>query len=382
MDADRQLQVYGLPEARFQWREREKALQKLVSYLRCEEIGDQGINLEQRHIIGAHHTWNKDGQKVTILTVDSKETKGDIRRAATEAKRWGAKSHTVFLRDTISETPTQRRSRSSSNEDRSSSKRQKTEEKETPRSPRSSRSPRPSRSKTEKDHRNRTEGRPEEPQTKKTAKTDELERLKLQRLEARRAKIERQDRDDKAIQEEINRQGKRQRELERVNPKATIQTFKALNENENKNRDDWRPKHTKTDQEPTKRDTIPPVESETESETQEGGTQMEESDAGSSSGESIELKNPETLDSDYEYKVEDEEEIETEGEEVEDDEEEIAESSPERRVILRNPRTASQKRNKRRRLQRKHKRDREIAQTEEDEQDTIVPRNKESNQRR
>ena len=37
---------------------------------------------------------------------------------------------------------------------------------------------------------------------------------------------------------------------------------------------------------------------------------MEESDAGSSSGESIELKNPETLDSDYEYKVEDEEEIE------------------------------------------------------------------------
>ena len=104
---------------------------------------------------------------------------------------------------------------------------------------------------------------------------------------------------------------------------------------------------------------------------------MEESDAGSSPGESVELN------SDYEYRVEDEEEMETEGEEGEgEEEEEIVESSPERRVILRNHKTATQKRRLRRTRQRKHKRDREIAQTEEDEQDTIVSRNKRSDQRR
>ena len=125
------------------------------------------------------------------------------------------------------------------------------------------------------------------------------------------------------------------------------------------------------------------MESENESETQEGGTQAEESDAGSVSGESIEVKYPDTSDSDYEYQDGDEEELETEGEEEEGEEEEIEdghlESSPERRVTPRNPKTEA--RNKRRRLQRKLKRDQEINQSDEDDLDTKVPRNKKNYRR-
>ena len=63
------------------------------------------------------------------------------------------------------------------------------------------------------------------------------------------------------------------------------------------------------------------------------------------------------------------------------EEEEIAESSPERRVTLRN-KTKTQKRKLRRTRQKKHIRERKNAQAEEDEQDTIVSRNKRSYQRR
>ena len=67
-----------------------------------------------------------------------------------------------------------------------------------------------------------------------TTESEKLEKIKLDRLEARRAKLEHQDREDRATQEQINKQGKRQKESERVTPKATIQTFQALNEKENK----------------------------------------------------------------------------------------------------------------------------------------------------
>ena len=138
VDVDCQLLVYGLPESRFQWRDRERALQKLVTNLSSEEIGDHGINLEQKHIIGAYHTSNKDGQMITRLTVDSNETKENIRRAALQAKRWGAAGrHTVFLRDTLPENPAQKRGRSSSNEDTKTPKKRRTEDEETPRSSRS-----------------------------------------------------------------------------------------------------------------------------------------------------------------------------------------------------------------------------------------------------
>ena len=285
VDVDRQLLVYGLPESRFQWRDRERALNKLVTNLSSEEIGDQGITLEQKHIIGAYHTSNKDKQMITRLTVETKETKENIRRAALHLKRWGAAGrHTVFLRDTLPEKSAQKRGRSSSNEDTKMPKKRRTEDEETPRL---------SRSNKEKSHpRSRPEGRPEETQTKMTTESEELEKIRLKRLEARRAKLKHQEREDRATQELINKQGKRQKESERVTPKATIQTFQALNENENKNKDDWRPQPTKMDKEPAKQEAALLVESEIEPETQEGGTQAEESDVGSDSGESIEVKYP------------------------------------------------------------------------------------------
>ena len=100
---------------------------------------------------------------------------------------------------------------------------------------------------------------------------EELEKIRLERLEARRAKLEHQEREDRETQELINKQGQRQKESERVTPKATIQTFQALNENENKNKDDWRSPPTKMDKEPAKQVAAPLVESETEPKTQGGG---------------------------------------------------------------------------------------------------------------
>ena len=132
------------------------------------------------------------------------------------------------------------------------------------------------------------------------------------------------------------------------------------------------------DKEPAKQEAALLVESENESETQEGGIQAEESDVGSDSGESIEVKYPDTSESDYEYQDGEKEELESEGEEEGGEEEEIEdgylESSPERRVTRRNPKTEA--RNKRRRLQRKLMREQETNLSDEDDLDTKVPRNK------
>ena len=201
---------------------------------------------------------------ITRLTVDTKETKENIRRAALHAKRWGAAGrHTVFLRDTLPEKTAQKRGRSSSNEDTKTPKKRRTDDEETPRS---------SRSKKDKSHlRSRLDGWPEDTQAKVTSEKEELEKIRLERLEARRAKLEHQEREDRETQELINKQGQRQKESERVTPKATIQTFQALNENENKNKDDWRSPPTKMDKEPAKQVAAPLVESETEPKTQGGG---------------------------------------------------------------------------------------------------------------
>ena len=76
---------------------------------------------------------------------------------------------------------------------------------------------------------------------------EDLEKIKLERLEARRAKLAHQEREDRETQELINKQGQRHKESKtsvpenkkKDAPKATIQTFQALNENENVNKDDW-----------------------------------------------------------------------------------------------------------------------------------------------
>ena len=390
---DHQLLVYGLPDS---GNNQERALNKLITNLSSEAIGDHGITLEQEHIIGAYHieqSSNKDKQMITRLTVDTKETKENIRKAAVYARRWGAAGrHTVFLRDTLPEKAAQKRGRSSSNEDTKTPKKRRTDDEETPRS---------SRSKKEKSHpRSRLDGWPEETQAKVTSDREELEKIRLECLEARRVKLKHQEREDRETQELINKQGQRQKESktsapenkEKVAPKATIQTFLALNENENENKDDWRSPPTKKDKEPPKQEAVPLVESETEPETQGGGAnQAEDSDVGSDSGESIEVKitrheyeeDLEMPESNYEYRGGEKEELETEGEgEEEEVEDGYVEPSPERRVILRNSKTTA--RNRRRRRQRKLMRDQEpilSVDEEEDDQDTKVPRNKKNYRR-
>ena len=113
-----------------------------------------------------------------------------------------------------------------------------------------------------------------------------------------------QARTPRKTQELINKQGQRLKESKtsvpenrkKEAPKAIIQTFQALNENENVNKDDWRSPPTKKDtkqwnhdEEPATQETVPLVESETKTETQGGATHAEETDAGSESGESIEV---------------------------------------------------------------------------------------------
>ena len=130
--------MHGLPDGGTSGNNQERALNKLITNLGREAIGDHGITLDQEHIIGAYHieqSSNKDKPMITRLTVDTKETKEKIRKAAEYARRWGsAGGHTVFLRDTLPEKAAQKRGRSSSNEDTRTPKKQRTDGEETPRS--------------------------------------------------------------------------------------------------------------------------------------------------------------------------------------------------------------------------------------------------------
>ena len=138
-----QLLVHGLPGEFLESTTggpQERALNKLLTNLGKEAIGDRGITLEQEHIIGAHPiepSSNSDKSPITRLTVDSRETKEKIRKAAEITRRWGsAGGHTVFLRDIPPEKAAQKRKRTSSNEDTKTPKKSKTEVEETPRSSR------------------------------------------------------------------------------------------------------------------------------------------------------------------------------------------------------------------------------------------------------
>ena len=116
-----QLLVHGLPSEFLESTPggpQEKALNTLLTTL--------GIILEQEHIVGAHPinpSSSSDKSPVTRLTVNSRETKDKIRKAAEATRRWGsAGGHTVFLRDTV------KRKRTSSNEDPRTPKKTKLEE--------------------------------------------------------------------------------------------------------------------------------------------------------------------------------------------------------------------------------------------------------------
>ena len=193
----------------------ERALNKLLINLGKEEIGDRGITLQQEQIIGAHPikpSSSSDKSPITRLTVDSRETKEKIRKAAKITKRWGsAGGHTVFLRDIPPEKVAQKRKRTpSSNEDTKMPKKHKPEGKETQRSSRSKKEegiPRrrilDERPETKWEERNRTAGAA---QAKLDSEKAASEKLRLEQLEARRTKLAHQDWE---TQDLINKQGQR-----------------------------------------------------------------------------------------------------------------------------------------------------------------------------
>ena len=338
-------------------------------------LGEHGINIEQDNIVGAHPiepSPNGDKSLVTRITLDSRETKTNIRRAAEKAERWGSKTHAVFFRDIPpnkglppnGDLPPnngpQKRKRTSSDEDTKTPKkskhdRGKRDKKETPKS--SKRSEEPSRrrlvpygTETRKEERARTVAQAQ-------AELDAAEREKIkihtERLELRRAKLARQEKEDRETQEQINRQcnigqcSHSKPQQTKTRPREIIQTFRAINENENP---------------PNTQETEPPMEQGNEPEDQGRVVYSEESE------ESIEVAPKNETDeeiklSDSESEVEvlrgeeQEQEIELEYEPSED--EEFQEQSPEREVFYKTSKPSTASRNKRRRQKRKLARDQE-----------------------
>ena len=99
-----QLLVHGLPKEFLgptQARPQEKTLNNLMAGLNKDTLGKDGIDIVQENIIGAHPIEPSPGEKspITRITLDSRETKASIRRAAEKADRWGNGTHPVFFRD-------------------------------------------------------------------------------------------------------------------------------------------------------------------------------------------------------------------------------------------------------------------------------------------
>ena len=199
--------VYGLPSefpTGTPGGRQENALNDLVKSL--------GIILKQAHIIGAYpdgKTTRNDKSSVIRLTLNSKDTKETIRKAAEATKRWGSGHHQVFLRDIV------KRKRTSSNEDPRTPKKKKLDQR------------------TESSYEERTRiGRARLDEDIK--RMDELKKLKAEQLEARNLKLARQDEEEKKTQEIIDKQGQVAKFVETKKNKpgrsSEIRQFRALNE--------------------------------------------------------------------------------------------------------------------------------------------------------
>ena len=96
--ASRQLLVKGLPMNG----PHEKILNDLMEGLGKKNLGEDGFNVVQGNIIGAHRLPPSPGEKTatTRITLDSRDTKLNIRLAAERNKRWGNNgTHLPFFRD-------------------------------------------------------------------------------------------------------------------------------------------------------------------------------------------------------------------------------------------------------------------------------------------
>ena len=285
-----------------------------------------------------------DKPPVTRLTVNSRETKETIRKAAEATNRWGtAGNHTVFLRDIT------KRKRTSSNEDIRTPK--KTRVEDTPKS-RPKRGEVPRRGPDD----GKTETRDEEKSRIGRARLDEevdrrekLRKLKFDQLEARRAKLARQDKEDKETQAIIDKQGQKAGEVDTekktTGQSSVIRPFRALNEGADE----------EDNKSPALQKAGPQGKSESENDSEDPGVARKGESArdGTESEDSIELEFGPEIDQDYGEDYEYSEDDEEQGEPSED-------PSPEREVIYKNTSTKNAGRNRRRRKQKQLARDQRL----------------------
>ena len=127
--ASDQLLVHGLPKSFLgptQAGPQEKALNELMAGLNKKTLGEDGIDITQENIIWAYPIEPTPSGKspITKITLDSRDTKASIRKAAGKADRWGNGTHSVFFRDITLD----KRKRKSSNEDLNTPKKGKHED--------------------------------------------------------------------------------------------------------------------------------------------------------------------------------------------------------------------------------------------------------------
>ena len=214
--ASHQLLVHGLPKTFLgptQAGPQERAMNELMAGLNKKTLGEDGIDITQENIIGAYPIEPTPSGKspITKITLDSRDTKASIRKAAEKADRWGNGTHSVFFRDITLD----KRKRKSSNEDLNTPKKGKLED--TPRRGREPKGKRLAEIRRESrgEERSRTVGQRQKEQ-------DDLERQRIQIKEdqpkARTAKWEHQQKEEKEAQEKASGQENAGPSQEKISP--------------------------------------------------------------------------------------------------------------------------------------------------------------------
>ena len=231
-----QLLVHGLPKTLLPPTKagtQERVLNDLMASLSQETLGEDGIDLIQENIIGAHpiEPTPRDRSPVTRITLNSRETKASIRNAAVRAGRWGNGTHSVFFRDITLE----KRRRKSSDEDTNTPKRGKFED-----TPKRGREPKRSRlaqvgthlrreSRNEdrsRENRARTVGQRQKERDDRESQIIEIEK---DRHKERMAKLEHQRREEEFAKEKTCDKQKPGTSNPKISP---ITPFRAVNEPE------------------------------------------------------------------------------------------------------------------------------------------------------
>ena len=303
-----------------------------------ETLGEDGINIAQENIIGAYPIEPTPSGKspITRITLDSRDTKASIRKAAGKADRWGNGTHSVFFRDITLD----KRKRKSSNEDLNTPKKGKHED--TPRrggEPKGKRLAEIRRESRRKE-RSRTVWQRQKEQ-------DDLERQRIQikedQLKARTAKQEHQQKEEKEAQEKEKASGQQSAgpSQEKISP---VKPFRAVNE---VNLQESEPPRTPDPGDPEGSAKSDEYETEESTEVFLKGESDEEIELPDSESEF------ENLRSEYE-----EHELEPEYQPSEEEELYVPSPSPEREVTFTPLRSTSRnaKRNFRRRLSKKKQR--------------------------